>query len=89
MEDRILLIENKIEKLRINFENYIKSEVEKTKALTTFIEGYLEFLKKEEIEHDTVLKKFEELDSIVELMIKLRKGDEAIQNLRDSIDKLK
>lgn len=31
MEDRILLLENKIEKLRIDFENYIKSEVEKKK----------------------------------------------------------
>lgn len=45
MEERLLLIEDKIEKLRFDFENYIKSEVEKTKALTSFIEGYLEFLK--------------------------------------------
>lgn len=89
MEARILLLEDKIDKLKIDFEAYVQSELEKTVALNSFVKGYLDFLNKYEIEHSAVLKKFDEIDTIVDLMIKLRNGDEAIQNLKDSINKLK
>ncbi|MFN7044546.1 MAG: hypothetical protein ACK4M1_05065 [Flavobacterium sp.] len=88
MEEKILILEDKVNQLKIDFENYIKSETEKTNAITSLINGYLEFLKKYEIEHDAVIKKFEEIDSVIELIIKLRKGDETIQKLKDSIDKI-
>jgi hypothetical protein len=89
MEERIALLEKQIEEQKIVFETYVKGEVEKTNAITSFISGYRDFLTKYQLEHDAVLKKFEELDIAIDLIIKLRQGDEKIKNLNEQIEKFK
>ena len=89
MEERIAMLEKQLEEQQIAFENYINGEIEKTKSITVLANSYSNFLNKYQIEHDAVLKKFEELDTNIEMIIKLREGDEKIRQLNEEIKKFK
>jgi len=85
MEERIIMLEKRIDSL----DEIIQSQIHITKSITSFMSDSIDLFNKSQIEHDGILKKFTEIDYMIEMLMKLREGDLELQKLNNDLNKFK
>jgi hypothetical protein len=85
MEKRIIMLEKRIDSL----DEIIQSQIHITKSITSFMSDSIDLFNKSKIEHDGILKKFTEIDYMIEMLMKLREGDLELQKLNNDLNKFK
>ncbi len=85
MEERIIMLEKRIDSL----DEIIQSQIHITKSITSFMSDSIDLFNKSQIEYDGILKKFTEIDYMIEMLMKLREGDLELQKLNNDLNKFK
>jgi hypothetical protein len=82
MEERILMLENKIERLEKIVEEHFQSDLEITNTITSFMSSMLDFRNKYEFEYDDIIKNIELHTDSIRLLHQLITNYNTIQNFK-------